>query len=74
MTGEELRQRRDKLKLLQSEAAARLGLSTNFYARLERGEDEASKTVSILAHFVLAPRTDKNIINRIIRKEATESP
>jgi len=53
--GNNLRERRKELKLTQAELAARLGISTSFYANIERGNrfvslevlDRLSKTLNV---------------------------
>jgi transcriptional regulator with XRE-family HTH domain len=52
VTGLELRRIRDRLKLTQVAFAARLGLTANSLARLERGERGVSETVAILARLL----------------------
>ena len=37
--GHELRTLREKAKLTQAEVAAKAGISVNYYARIERGEE-----------------------------------
>jgi transcriptional regulator with XRE-family HTH domain len=52
VTGTELRQIRDRLRLTQAAFAARLGMTPNSLARLERGERGVSETVAILARLL----------------------
>jgi transcriptional regulator with XRE-family HTH domain len=40
--GEKLRQARETLKLTQAEVAAKASVHVNFYARVERGEENPS--------------------------------
>ena len=52
MTGEQLRAIRRRLGLTQAALAARLGITANALARLERGERGVSETIAILARLL----------------------
>lgn len=42
--GEKLRQARERAKLTQAEVAEKAGVHVNYYARIERGEENPSYT------------------------------
>jgi len=52
MTGTRLRAIRRRLSLTQAAFAARLGITANALARLERGERGVSETIAILARLL----------------------
>ncbi len=41
--GKKLKEAREKLKLTQEQVAQKVGVSTNWYARVERGEENAAQ-------------------------------
>lgn len=41
--GKKLKEAREKLKLTQKQVAEKAGVTTNWYARFERGEENASQ-------------------------------
>ena len=58
MTGNELRQVRERLGLTQVELAARVGLDSNSVARQERGEVMIREPLAKLYHRLLAEQTN----------------
>ena len=55
MTAEELRRIRLRLGLTQAAFAARVGVTANSLARLERGERGVSETLAILVRLLAQP-------------------
>jgi transcriptional regulator with XRE-family HTH domain len=64
MTGEELRECRERLGMTQAELAREVGVRSDTLSRWERGERKIPKTVEILVLKYLVPQGKKALERR----------